>query len=41
MFILDINMAVALPRAGFSSEIVSKELFIVATVSEPWRDHRY
>lgn len=41
MFVLNMDMAVALSGSGFTSKIVGKELSIVATVSELWRDHRY
>lgn len=41
MFALSTDMAIALSGAGFNSEIVNKELSIMATVSELWQDHRY
>jgi paraquat-inducible protein A len=41
MFVLNMDMSVALTGAGFTSEIVNKELSIIATVSELWQEHRY
>jgi paraquat-inducible protein A len=41
MFVLNMDMAVVLSGAGFTSQIIDKELSIVATVNELWRDHRY
>lgn len=41
MFVLNMDMAVALSGAGFSSGIINKELSILATVSELWREQRY
>lgn len=41
MFVLNMDMAVALSGAGFTSGLVNKELSILATVSELWRDQRY
>lgn len=41
MFVLNMDMAIALAGTGFNSQIVSKELSVLATVKELWQDHRY
>jgi hypothetical protein len=41
MFVLNMDMALALSGTGLTSEIVNKELSIIATVDELWGDQRY
>jgi uncharacterized paraquat-inducible protein A len=41
MFALNMDMAVGLTGASFNSGILNKELSILATVTELWRDNRF